>query len=71
MNLSVIALLLIVGWIVYTIGQSYRALQQELREIRIKCIGTADSKYTKEPTSQIKNVLVEGLTKLKQTTERI
>lgn len=71
MNLAIIVALLIIAWIVYTISQSYRALQQELREIRMKCFGAPDSKYNKEPTSQIKNVLVEGLTKLKQSTERI
>ena len=64
MSLLQIALIALVAYIVYTMMQSYRSMEKELREIRMKCIGTATSEYTKDPIDAVRGKLVEGLTQL-------
>lgn len=55
-------IILILAYIVYTMMQSYRGMERELREIRVRCIGTSDSKYTaQDPVSTLRNRLTEGL----------
>ncbi len=71
MNFVVILMLFLTAYIVYTMMDSYRSMQKELREIRLKCIGTPDSAYTKDPTGVLKGTLVEGLTRLKKATEQL
>ena len=39
MNFITIIIIAIVVWLVYSLIQSYRNLEKELREIRAKCIG--------------------------------
>lgn len=43
MSLIIIVLLLALGYALYTMLQTYRSLERELREIRLKCMGKADS----------------------------
>ena len=54
MNLITIIIIAIVIWLVYSLIQSYRNLEKELREIRAKCIGvnnTASSEENKSTTT--------------------
>lgn len=66
MSLLQLALIALMIWIVYTMLQSYRSMEQELREIRVKCIGIgkATSTYTKDPVDSVRTKLIEGLTQL-------
>lgn len=64
MSLLQLALILLVAYIVYTMMQSYRSMEKELREIRMKCIGKATSEFTKDPIDSVRGKLVEGLTQL-------
>ena len=66
MGMIVVLLLLLAAYIVYTMMDSYRSMQKELRDIRLKCMGTATSAYTRDPTGEMKGQLVEGLTRLRQ-----
>lgn len=59
-----LALIILIVWIVYVMLQSYRSMEKELREIRMKCMGTASSQYTNDPIEAVKGKLVEGLTQL-------
>jgi len=42
MNLTVVLLILLAAWLVYSILQSYRNMEEELRQIRLKCIISKD-----------------------------
>ena len=42
MNLIVVLLILLAAWLVYSILQSYRNMEEELRQIRLKCIISKD-----------------------------
>jgi hypothetical protein len=64
MSILQIVLVLLMIWIVYTMLQSYRSMEKELREIRMKCIGKATSEFTKDPVDSVRGKLVEGLTQL-------
>lgn len=64
MSLLQIALIMLMIWIVYTMLQSYRSMEKELREIRVKCIGTAKSSLTQDPVDNVRSKLVEGLSQL-------
>lgn len=64
MSLLQLALIALMVWIVYTMLQSYRSMQKELREIRMKCMGTKTSSYTRDPIDEVRSKLVEGLTSL-------
>lgn len=39
MNMITVILIVVVMWLVYALLQSYRRLETELREIRVKCVG--------------------------------
>jgi len=52
MNLITIIIISIVIWLVYSLIQSYRNLEKELREIRVKCIGV-NTVPTKESSSNV------------------
>lgn len=71
MNLVTVLLCLMVAWFLYTLMDSYRSMQKELREIRLKCIGSPTSQYTKDPNDSMKGTLIEGLTKLRNATNSI
>jgi hypothetical protein len=43
MNLIVVLLILLAAWLVYSILQSYRNMEEELRQIRLKCIISKDN----------------------------
>lgn len=70
MNTLTIILLIIVVWLTYTMYQSYVGMQKELREIRLKCMGTANSKYTtKDPVDTVKDTVIGTLTTLASMSE--
>ncbi len=64
MSLLQLALIALMIWIVYTMLQSYRSMEKELREIRVKCMGSPTSSLTEDPISSVRSKLVEGLTQL-------
>jgi hypothetical protein len=65
MSILTIVLILAIGYLLYTMLQSYRSLERELREIRVKCIGTPSSAVAGEdPATSVKNTVVNGLTRL-------
>jgi hypothetical protein len=64
MSLLQLALIMLVIWIVYTMLQSYRSMEKELREIRVKCIGKPTSSFTQDPVDNVRTKLVEGLSQL-------
>lgn len=62
MSLIAVIVILVLAYIVYTMMQSYRGMERELREIRLRCMGTTQSKYeTQDPVSTLRNRLTEGL----------
>lgn len=64
MSLLQLALIALMIWIVYTMLQSYRSMEKELREIRVKCMGSPSSSLTQDPVASVRSKLVEGLTQL-------
>jgi hypothetical protein len=46
MNLITVIIIGIVIWLVYSLIQSYRNLEKELKEIRAKCIGVNNAAPT-------------------------
>jgi len=66
MNLTTILLILLVIWIVYTMLQSYRSMEKELKDIRMKCMGSASGSMMKDPMTSIKSAVVSGLTKVNE-----
>jgi hypothetical protein len=70
MNLAILLLIVVAAYMVYTMMDSYRAMQKELREIRLKCMGTATSTYTKDPKA-LQGRLVEGLAQLKAAASQL
>ncbi len=49
MNLVVVILLILVGWLVYNIIQTNINIQKELREIRLKCVKPIESADNVKP----------------------
>jgi hypothetical protein len=64
MNTLVIVLVAIIVWLAYTMYNSYRAMEKELREIRLKCIGQRESVYTSDPAETMKTTMLGILSKL-------
>lgn len=65
MNLITVILVVIVLWLVYALLQSYRRIEHELREIRVKCVMSPDkSKQPVDPMDSMKNTVVSGLSRL-------
>ncbi len=65
MNTLTLVLLAIIVWLAYTMYQSYIGMQKELREIRLKCMGTTQSKYTaKDPVDTMKDSVIGTLSSL-------
>lgn len=80
MNLITVIIIAIVIWLVYSLIQSYRNLEKELREIRAKCIGVNNTTTTSttsgttetmsiSPTQTKDNVV--GKTTEKQTSSNV
>jgi len=67
MNLILVLLLLIAGWLLYTTMQSYNTMAQELREIRLKCIQSninLTTEQTENPYDQMKGTVIETLQRI-------
>jgi hypothetical protein len=64
MNSITFVLLLVVIWMVYTMYQTYIGMQKELREIRLKCMGTTGSKFERSPAEDMKQGMIETLSML-------
>lgn len=64
MSSIIYILIAIILWMAYTMYQSYVGMEKELREIRLKCMGTANSIYNKEPTENMRSSMVSALTAL-------
>lgn len=70
MNLIVIVIVILVAWLLYSIIQSYNNLQNELREIRLKCVSGGNNasfeqgKAVDNPISNMKKTVINGLQSL-------
>jgi hypothetical protein len=68
MNLVTVIVLLIALWVAYSFVQSYRGIEKELKEIRIKCVAAGASarlsENTADPYDRLKDQLVSGLRRL-------
>ena len=69
MKLVVVILILLAAWLVYSILQSYRNMEYELREIRMKCIKesavTSSDDRGRDPTEKMTSSLVSLLQMVK------
>jgi hypothetical protein len=71
MKLVVVILILLAAWLVYSILQSYRNMEYELREIRMKCIkesavtSSDDRSRGIDPTEKMTSSLVSLLQMVK------
>ena len=63
MNLVVVILVAIILWFVWMLLQSYRNLEKELREIRVKCV-MGGSPDRPDPVESAKATVVSGLSRL-------
>lgn len=70
MNLIVVILLLIAIYLGWQYLQTYQSMVKELKEMRIKCVGTASpsslSSSASEGNTSIKNKLIYVLEQMKQ-----
>lgn len=74
MNLIVVIIVMVVLWLVYSLLQSYRGMQEELRQIRMKCVGGTqtvqgykeDSGDNVDPVVRMRSSLVSALEAVKQ-----
>lgn len=70
MNLIVVVVIILVAWLLYSIIQSYNNLQNELKEIRLKCVSggnnvSFDPNLTQEnPITNMKKTVINGLQRL-------
>lgn len=70
MNTLTLILVAVVVWLSYVMYDSYTAMQKELREIRLRCMGTVDSKYaTPSVSNTMKQGLIETLTALAKVSQ--
>jgi hypothetical protein len=69
MNLTGIILVAVIIWMVYTMYKSYQAMQNELKEIRLKCMGTSKSQYQSDPTEDMRTTLLGALGSLAKVSE--
>jgi hypothetical protein len=68
MNLITVILIALVIWLVYSLIQSYRNLEKELKEIRAKCIGVNNITVKESEDNPSKTT---NIPKPKETVERI
>lgn len=64
MDTITIILIVLVLWLVYALLQSYRRLENELREIRVKCVGAGGSISTsnvQDPVNDMQSKVVSML----------
>lgn len=65
MNTLTIILVASLLWFSYVMYNSYTGMQRELREIRLKCMGTPNSKYTSQSIgATAKQSIIETLTNI-------
>ena len=70
MNTLTFILVACLLWFSYVMYDSYTGMQRELREIRLKCIGTPNSKYTSPSVGTIaKDGIIETLKNLAKMAE--
>jgi len=70
MNFLVLLLAAALAYLVYTMLQSYRSLERELREIRLKCMGTRESAVASaDPAVALRDRLLSGLNRAVQATQ--
>lgn len=56
-------IVLICLWFVYSLLQSYKNIERELREIRVKCV-LPTKPAAKDPVETMKSTVVSGLSRL-------
>lgn len=62
MSILFILLIAIILYLIYVMLQSYRSLERELREIRVKCTGQPTSQYAKpDPATTVQTTIVGAL----------
>jgi len=67
MNLVTVIVLAMFAWIMYAFIQSYRNIEKELREIRLKCVITGGVEAGPDPFERMKGQLVGGLQRIRPT----
>lgn len=63
MNLVTVILVAVLLWFIWLLLQSYRSLESELREIRVKCVMPGNTERA-DPVASAKNTVVTGLSRL-------
>jgi hypothetical protein len=66
MDFTTMLLVMVLLWFVYMLLQSYRNLEKELREIRVKCVMPAATTQ-EDPVNTMKQTVVAGLSRLAST----
>ena len=67
MNLIIVVIVILVAWLLYSIIQSYNNLQNELREIRLKCVSGGQNvsfdpnTINNNPLTNMKKTIIGGL----------
>jgi len=68
MNLILVLLLLIAGWLLYSMTQSYNTMARELREMRLKCIDqkgvSLETMESDNPYSRMGGTVIETLQRI-------
>lgn len=65
MNLVVVILVLIALWVAWSFAQSYRNIERQLQEIKVKCVGSNLQETAAPPGDIMKSQLLGGLRMLK------
>lgn len=62
MQLVTLIVIVICLWFVYALLQSYKNIERELREIRVKCV--LPTKTKSNPVESMKDTIVSGLSRM-------
>lgn len=67
MNLVIVILVVILLWFLYSLLQSFRNIETQLREIKTKCVIDGSSHTgSKDPVDSMQSNIISGLSALKQ-----
>lgn len=69
MQLIALIVIVVIIWFLYGLLDSYRGIERELREIRLKCMMPADTER-KDPITRMKAGVMGGLVALKDTARK-
>lgn len=66
MNVIVLLVAMVAFWFLYSLQESYKSVEKELREIRLKCMMPVESSR-KAPLANMKDSVISGLGGLKNS----